>query len=379
MPANVETMFSVKLTPWHNKGKVIANAPTIEQGIEDAGLNWEVELQSIYRKMADGSDDILNELGRTIVRKDNDKVLGLVGPKTSVLQNRFAFNFFQPFIDSGETFLETAGSLDEDRKIWVLAKINRPNSEIVKGDDVAKFVMLSNVHDGSAAVRVGFTPIRIVCANTLAIAHKDKASKLIRVRHSKDVETNLQKIQETINIADNEFEATAEQYRYLASRQINTSDLKKYIKTVFSYDEDDTKLSTRTKNLVDVIMNRHEERTGMVKTVLADFEERQKVQRQLENSNAVKEMVAELEKQNGEQLLNDIVTRNFESGRGTDNPVSRGSYWTAYNAITETLSYDKGHNDDTRLNSLWFGANANVNHKALEVATEMASGKLLAV
>lgn len=336
MPANVETMFSVKQTPWHGLGVVIINAPTIEEGIKFAGLDWDTEVHSLVRE--DGVK--CDEFAKAFVRSDNKKTLGVVGPNTHPLQNKLAFDFFQPFVDSQEAFLETAGSLDEGRKVWVMAKISRPNAEIVKGDEVAKFVLLSNSHDGTTAVRVGFTPIRVVCANTLAMAHGDKASKLIRVRHSKQVKQNLEAIRETMNVADEEFEATAEQFRFLASRQINANDLRNYIKVVFKMPADDVELTKRASNTIDEIAAKHEERTGMLAAAVKAVEE------------------------------------NMEAGRGTENAASRGSWWTAYNAVNEHLNYSRGHNPDTRLNSLWFGQNAAANKQALDIATEMAEKKV---
>lgn len=339
MPANVETMFSVKQTPWHGLGHVITDAPTIQDGIVLAGLDWETEVHPVYVEGKEYSD------AKAFVRSDNRKVLGIVGPRTHPLQNKKAFDFFDGFVTAKEVQLETAGSLDEGRKIWVMAKINRDNSVIVKGDEVAKFVLLSNSHDGTTAVRVGFTPIRIVCANTLAMAHKDKASKLIRIRHSKSVEKNVERIRDIINIANEEFEATAEQFRFLATRNINQSDLRKYVKKLLTPDEET--LSTRSLNTVLDVERRY---NHMVVNGHDAFDFAAKL-------NASTEKVTEL----------------FEAGRGTDNQPSRGSYWTAYNAVNEFLNYERGNTKESRLNSLWFGPNQKTNKDALDLAIEMAN------
>lgn len=355
MPANVETMFSVNETPWHNLGVVLKEAPTIAEGFKLAGLDWQVLVQSLLR--ADGEN--VDEFAKVFVRSDNNKTLSVVGPKTHVLQNLEAFEFFQPFLDAKECTLETAGSLDEGRKVWVMAKIQRDNSEIVKGDEVAKFVLLSNAHDGSMAVRVGYTPIRVVCANTLAMAHSNANSKLIRIRHSKEVSKNVQEVQKTMKIADEAFEATAEQYRFLASRNINAADLRKYVKQVFKLDEKDDEVSTRSLNMLNDIIRKHDEKLSKLRleSILATVPENAKIR---ENANA--------------DILEAII-RNVDEGRGTDNPASRGTFWTAYNAVTEYLNYERGNTPETRLNSLWFGANAKTNLEALEIAVEMADEK----
>ncbi len=355
MPANVESMFSVKLTPWHNLGKVLTESPSdILKAIVDAGLNFDVVLRSCFIKLADNSDALTAVPANAMIRTDNNRVLGVVGPNTHPLQNADAFSWFQPFLDAGEASLETAGSLDEGRKVWVLAKLNRANSEIVKGDAVAKFLMLSNAHDGSAAIRVGFTPIRVVCANTLAAAHGNRASKLLRVTHTKKAKDNLELIRETVDVANEAFEATAEQYRLLASKQINSKDLRTYVKTVFKMETDDTKLATRSKNILDGILAKHESNTSMVQELLAGLKEREAYEQAL-----------------GGRLLEDILdatVAKFEAGKGTENQASRGTYWTAYNAVTEYLNHERGRTEDSRLNSLWFGDSSRVNQQAFNTA-----------
>ena len=39
MPANVETMFSVRETPWHGLGRIIMDAPASREALELAGLD----------------------------------------------------------------------------------------------------------------------------------------------------------------------------------------------------------------------------------------------------------------------------------------------------------------------------------------------------
>jgi phage/plasmid-like protein (TIGR03299 family) len=166
-------------------------------------------------------------------------------------------------------------------------------------------------------VRVGFTPIRVVCANTLAMAHQSDASKLIRIKHSRTVNANLDNIRNVIDTANNQFEATLEQYKLLARKSINQGDLKKYVKKVLKIEEDE-ELSTRSQNQISEIV------------------------------------------------------KLFETGRGNDLPSVRGTMWCGYNAVTQWLSYDRG-GDENRLNSLWFGDSANVNKTAFELALEMAA------
>jgi phage/plasmid-like protein (TIGR03299 family) len=283
-----------------------------------AGLNWEVMTEPVYSGAGENLEALLTR------RTSDNSILGVVGPKYVPLQNMEAFNFFKPFIELNEASIETAGSLRQGKRVWVLAKINR-DPMIVKGKDIVdKYVLLSNSHDGTLAVRVGFTPIRVVCANTMAMAHNSKASKLIRIKHTKNVLENLENIREIMNLANSEFEATNEQYRLLANKSIVYKDLEKYVKLVFN----------TTSKLAEVEGN--------------------------------------LEDLNNKRIMNEIVPL-FEVGRGNDMVEVRGTLWAAYNAVGEYLQYNRGSDMGGRLDSLWFGQGAVLNKKALETAIIMAA------
>lgn len=320
MAHEVESMFSVKVTPWHGLGKVIGEAPSTADAIRLAGLDWGVRLEELFT--ADGK----SAPARATVRTTDNKVLAVVGDTYVPLQNQKAFEFFDPFVASGNAILETAGSLREGCRIWVLARLNRAPIEVVKGDTVLKYLLLSNGHDGTMAVRIGFTPVRVVCANTLAAAHSHGESKLIRVIHSKQVAQNVEAIREIINAADAAFEASAEQYRFLASRNICQGDLDKFVRVVFD-----------------------------MKT-------------------------AETERQAASQkTLIDRIAQLFEKGYGNELKGVIGTYWGLYNGVNQYLNYEYGRNQKVlsagnarRLDGLWFGNLAQMNKKALDTAMEMA-------
>ncbi len=274
MPHEVESMAYAGAAPWHGLGTALSEDDLYEwqRACKKAGLAWEVELVPLVTADTQAKVD-----HRAVRRKSDGSILGTVGPRFHVLQNKDAFGWFQPFLDAREAALHTAGSLRHGSRVWVLAKLNRDPLVIATGDEVEKFILLSHGHDGSLAVRVGFTPIRVVCQNTLSMAHGSDASKLVRVKHTKDLHQNLANIREVMNIANQEFEATAEQYRLLARKSINQADLRKYVKRVLKVEDDQP--STRTKNVMDEII-------GLC-----------------------------------------------ESGRGNTLPSVRGSYWSSYNGV----------------------------------------------
>jgi phage/plasmid-like protein (TIGR03299 family) len=314
MPAEVESMAYFGKVPWHGLGTVLEEADLYSwpAACEKAGLAWDVELVPLMT-----SDTQAKVESKAVRRTSDGHILGTVGPRFTVLQNRDAFAWFQPFLEAKEAALHTAGALRGGSRVWVLAKLNRDPLLITGSDEVEKFILLSHGHDGSLAVCCGFTPIRVVCQNTLSMAHGSSASKLIRVKHTKDIHGNLANIREVMNLANAEFEATAEQFRLLARKSINQADLHNYVQRVLKIEEE-KELSCRTQNTISEII-------GLC-----------------------------------------------ESGRGNNLPSVSGTYWTAYNGVSEWLSYNRGRNEDSRLNSLWFGESANLNKYALQTALEMA-------
>lgn len=317
-----DNMFSVKEVPWHHLGVVLPSAPTVEEAILAAKLNWEVGTKPLFTAEKQAVPAMAT------FRKDDGAILGVVGNGYKPLQNAEAFKFFQPFLDTNSASFETAGSLKNGQRVWVLAKINRTDSVIVeKADDrVSKYILLSNSHDGTLAVRVGFTPIRVVCNNTLTMAHDDitGTTQLIRIKHSGNVAANLEKVREIMDAANSRFEATAEQYRFLASKEINQKDLEKFVKLIFA------------------------------------------TKKQKDQAPSMEELTA------GSRVMGDIQ-RLFETGMGNDLPGVKGTYWAAYNAITEFVQYERGNDAGKRLDSLWFGTGATINKKALDTALIMAS------
>jgi len=304
-------MMYVGETPWHGLGKEIPEGKKlgIDEALVAAGLDWEVDLRRLYTE--DGHTLLnINERYAVCRRKDNT-VLGIVGPDYTPLQNKDAFAWFQPFLDTADVTLETAGSLKGGSQVWVLAKIQRASLTVGAADEVAHYVLLSNSHDGSVPARVGFTPVRVVCNNTLCLAHESEASRLLRVKHTARIVENLGSVRDIMNIARKDFYATVGQYRALMKRKIDMNDLERYVKVVFA-----------------------------------------------------------LPDKGGKELVTNVAYL-MEKGRGSE--MAGRTYWGAYNAVTEYLGYFRGKTQDNRLSSLWFGDSARVNRRALDTAIEMAS------
>lgn len=162
MSAEVESMFYVRETPWHGLGKKVTEAPDSKEALRLAGLEWEVEQEAVYTA---GGSQVQGYYAN--VRNTDRHVLGIVTDRYRVIQNREAFAFTDALLGEGVRY-ETAGSLMGGRKVWMLARL--PREYIIGGEHISPYLVFSNTHDGSGAVRVAVTPVRVVCSNTLNLA-----------------------------------------------------------------------------------------------------------------------------------------------------------------------------------------------------------------
>lgn len=194
MPANVETMFSVRETPWHGLGRIIMDAPASREALELAGLDWQVESRNIYS----GTGAMIPGY-RANVRSTDDAVLGVVSDRYRIVQNEEAFQFTDDLLGEGVTY-ETAGSLQGGKKVWMLARL--PRKYLIAGDQVEPYLVIFNSHDGSSGVKVAMTPIRVVCQNTLNLA-LNTAKRSWTARHTENVLLRVQDARETLQLDSN--------------------------------------------------------------------------------------------------------------------------------------------------------------------------------
>jgi phage/plasmid-like protein (TIGR03299 family) len=182
-------MFSVKLSPWHREGVILNEAPELADAMALAGSDYEVGLRPLFIQTPEGAGFIRTEAGVAIVRLDRNEALGFATEKYGVLQNSEAFGVLQPLLDSGLATLETGGTLRGGQDAWMMAKFAIKDAlvrEVFK-DEVVPFALITNNHTRRKMASVALTPVRVVCANTLAAAEAAmNLSNCIRVRHSSE-------------------------------------------------------------------------------------------------------------------------------------------------------------------------------------------------
>lgn len=206
------SFFSVKEKAWHGLGQIVEQYPTSAEAIKHAGLDYEVAKSPLFTKgsgIIQTADSI--EMGSSElevpdyfanIRTDNNAVLGVVGKDYQIVQNREAFSFFDAIVGGGDGILyETAGALGEGERIFITAKL--PDYiRVGKGDDVTeKYIFLTTSHDGSGSITAAFTPIRIVCQNTLNASLRSM-SNVVRIRHTSGAKQRLDDAHKVMGLAD---------------------------------------------------------------------------------------------------------------------------------------------------------------------------------
>jgi phage/plasmid-like protein (TIGR03299 family) len=324
MPADIATtngrdaMMYAGAAPWHRLGKRLDAPATAAEAITAAGLDYSVELQSLKTET-----DLRVPRRKAVVRTDTKAVLGVVSRGYSPIQNRTCFDFLDSVVAENGLRYHTAGALGKGERIWMLARL--PSHIRVKNsDDVTeKFLLLSNSHDGSSALRCFFTPIRVVCANTLTLAHLQHRGEGITIRHRGNLAA---KARDALGLAQVFFDDLEGRIDRLASHSPTSAQLQVYFKTLFPDPEE--RRATRAEN---------------VRTALTEL---------------------------------------FESGMGQDIPQIRHTAWAAFNAVSEYVDHVKptrGRDDDDRtskrLESSLFGTGAALKSRAFDLALRMAAGE----
>jgi phage/plasmid-like protein (TIGR03299 family) len=318
-------MMYVGQAPWHGLGTRLEQPATAAEAIHAAKLDWQVS-----KKLLDPLQQrpsCAMPASYTVVREDSNCVLGHVGPEYTPLQNREAFGFFDSIVGSGAAIYHTAGALGKGERVWIMARL--PGDMRVIGDDIVqKYLLLSNSHDGRSTVEIKFTPVRVVCQNTLTLALI--LGPTLRIPHSKDI---IDRLLETAKLFDGirqGFEDMEQAFKAMAGRQVGTKDLQIYLKNVFP-DPD------------------------------------------RQNDDELYERLR------GQALINRMLAEYlFDQGKGNRSGPAKGTLWAAYNGVTEYL--DHRHYSHLpmqhRWEQLWFGMGCLAKGRAYQIARDRVCSSL---
>ena len=249
MAANVESMFYTRKKPWYGLGVQVQEAPESKDALRLAGLDWKVYQREVYT-----DSGIKIEGYRANVRNTDNKVLGVVTERYKIVQNEEAFSFTDALLGKGVRY-ETAGSLQEGKKVWLLARL--PKEYIISGEQISPYLVFSNSHDGSAAVRVAVTPIRVVCNNTLNLA-LSTAKRSWAMVHTGNIKGKIHEAQETLFMAENYMSKLGKEFEELKRQKLSERQVKEYIELLLPLEKTSSLVTAKNvKKLRDDLRARY--------------------------------------------------------------------------------------------------------------------------
>jgi len=310
MAHEVETMAYAGSVPWHGLGFPVSDDLSSKEMMIAAGCNWSVGKYELNYTIDDDGTILTVPNKFALVRESDGSYLDTVGPNWNPLQNEDAFALFKDFVEKGDMQMHTAGSLQDGKIVWALAKINE-TFEVLKGDAIEAYLLLINPHKRGMAIECRSTPIRVVCANTMNFALATDSTRRITVNHNQQWDENY--VIEMLGLAKASNAMYIEKAQFLASKFYEDATIESYFSDVFPHS--DKQSEEYSKNA----LRAHE--------VLAE--------------------------QPGSNL-------------------AEGTWWNAFNAVTWMTDHEMGRNTSTRLNSSWFGLNRARKERALNSAVVYA-------
>lgn len=309
------SMFYINEVPWHGLGTRLDQPATAQEAIAAANLNWKVVKLPLFA----GSKRIPVTDRFAVVRRTGDliqktdPVLGVVSGEYTPLQNQQAFQFFDPIVGQNAAIYHTAGALGNGERVWILAKL--PGHIRVAGDDLTeKYLLLANSHDGKSSVTIKFTPVRVVCQNTLTLALNDGSAW--RVAHHADIHQKLKQAHAMLGLITDRFAGLEQSFQAMSRVPLDNRRLGEYLAAVYpdSVEPDKQLLVQRDRSWSEFF---------------------------------------------------------FDQGRGNRLAGVAGSLWAGFNGVTEWIDHRKTRqNSHQRLNSAWFGESARIKSRAFSVAVD---------
>jgi len=316
MAHELESSFYFGEVPWHGLGTPVEGALTSQDALVKAGLDWEVEIQPVFIHYQGNPLNAINiPDAKAVVRKTDGAALGVVGNRYTPVQNVEAFKFFDGLTQGNFAMYHTAGSLRGGKKTWILAKL--PDVIKIRDDVVDKYLLLYNSFDGTTPFSVQFTPVRVVCMNTLTMALGQVVGERFRMRHTTNVMSKVSSAQQLLGLTNQFYVNFQEIANRMAVLALPAPKMENYIISSLGIKEEDK------------AMWRPMEQYAFTKTM---------------------ELV--------------------EVGKTT--PQSKGTLWGAYNAVTEYEDHWKKNQDRTsRFEFSLLGSGAELKQNAFAQALEL--------
>jgi len=337
----VETMAYAGQVPWHGLGEKVEHSLTPEEMLKAAGLDWTVSKRPVYYADKPNTWNLNDPRGEAemlrahdhymVVRDTDNRVLSHCGEGFVPFQNHATMSFFKKFTEAGHMEMDTAGSLSDGERIWGLAKIKK-GFTLAGGDEVEGYLLMANSHKVGSAMTIMFTPIRVVCNNTITMAlNQEGLTGKFRVLHLQMFDEEIMKAAETaLGISGEQMTKFKEQSEFLAKQKATKDQVDNFIAELFQ----PKLLVERGKSKEADLPPLHEEFSKTSQSIL----------------------------------------EAIETSPGHDKASAKGTWWGALNGVTYVMDHQKrAKTRDHALTSTWFGNNAQVKRKALTKALEYAN------
>jgi phage/plasmid-like protein (TIGR03299 family) len=315
----VETLAYAGLVPWHGLGVSVPSDLTPREIQIAAGLDWTVRKIPAF---ADFEGTPIYSGHDMLIRESDGQPLDMVKKDWNPVQNDEAFDFFEEFVEAGDMTMETAGSLQDGKRVFALAKINEDFE--IGGDVIEGYLLFTNPHIYGRAVDIRFTPVRVVCNNTLTLSLGQKSDYQVSMTHKKAFDPNEAK--KLLGLASEKLASYKEMAEFLTAKRYTDNSLREYFATVFP--AHNTKQSPK----------------GVAESI---------------------EIFDKAASRNAKRAF-DIV--DLQPGA----KLHPGTMWNAFNAVTYLTDHELGRSQDSRLASAWYGLNKVKKVKALETALDFA-------
>jgi phage/plasmid-like protein (TIGR03299 family) len=335
-------MFSAREVPWAALGKVISSAATSAEALHLAVQDWTVTLQQSYAFNPTTQTYTKAEGSYHTVRSDTGAVITgkTVGRNYHPFQNVEAYNLLDTIVGEKLAMFETAGCLNGGAQVWMLCKIPKEYF-ITPEDQVMPYVLLTNSHDGTGALKMLPTTVRVVCKNTLNLSMRNgHKSDTLSVRHNSNLNARVEEARKNLGLIGKRLDNWQEEAAALARLQVNAGQTAEYFDVFFP---------TRVKP-VEVP---NTEGAALLDSMLGTVEQKQSIVAELLTGH-----YAESERQaTRNRNILEIIMENYE------NDIARGTAWGLFNSCSEWVDHqrstrgrDESERANNRLDSVWFGS-----------------------
>lgn len=325
----VESMAYAGQKPWHGLGKEVPADLTTAQMLKAAGLDWQVKKEPVYLAGKNGQQGPVVKGQYALIRSSDGAALSAVGENYKPTQNAEVLDFFRSFVEAGDADLETAGSLQNGKYVWCLARL-KCDFTLGKDDHVQNYLLFCNPHAYGYGRVLKYTSVRVVCWNTLALGLGEQIfdptgkPTSYRIPHSIEFNTKVaESAKKTLGLARQQSAAFEEAARFLAKKRISKENLEEFF--CRSLNHDPSKARVKLDGTV-------REPTTLAKIRDAHI-----------------------------------------NAPGADLKSARGTYWGAFNAVTYVIDHEIGRTRDGAMTNSWMGYTGDTKKQALALALEMAS------